>query len=83
MSHDRRPLRYGRASYSTSNSNYTYQENWFPEYDTARELLAPTGPYTVLPNGVYERPFANGIVVANPTGNSIPDSTSLKRPLTM
>jgi hypothetical protein len=62
----------GRASYSTSNSNYTYQENWFPEYDTATALGAPTGPYLQLANGAYERVFANGIVLANPTGTSIP-----------
>jgi hypothetical protein len=62
----------GQASYSTSNSNYTYQENWFPEYDTATALGAPAGPYSLLPNGAYERIFANGIVLANPTGASIP-----------
>ncbi len=62
----------GRASYATSNTNYTSEENWFPEYDTAEQLGAPAGPYTVLSNGVYERSFANGIVLVNPTGNSIP-----------
>jgi hypothetical protein len=62
----------GRASYSTSNTDYTSDENWFPEYDTAQQLGAPAGPYTVLSNGVYERVFAKGIVLVNPTGNSIP-----------
>jgi hypothetical protein len=62
----------GHASYATSNTDYTWQENWFPEYDTAQQLGAPAGPYTVLANGVYERAFAHGIVLVNPTGSSIP-----------
>jgi hypothetical protein len=62
----------GRASYATSNTDYTSQENWFPEYDTAQQLGAAAGPYTVLANGVYERAFAGGIVLVNPTGSSIP-----------
>ncbi len=57
----------GHASYATSNTDYTSQENWFPEYDTAQQLGAPAGPYTVLANGVYERAFAHGIVLVNPT----------------
>jgi hypothetical protein len=60
----------GRASYSATNGATT-DEYWFPEYDTAKALGAPAGSYTVLANGVYERAFANGIVLANPTGNSI------------
>lgn len=62
----------GRASYSTSNTNYGAQENWFPEYATAQSLGAPAGPYEVLSNGVYERAFSNGIVLVNPTANSVP-----------
>jgi hypothetical protein len=62
----------GQSSYSTSNGNYTSYEAWYPEYTTAQQLGAPGGAYTQLPNGVYERVFANGIVLVNPTGNSIP-----------
>ena len=63
----------GRASYATSNANYSSDENWFPEYDTARDLGAPAGPYAVLANGVYERAFAKGIVLVNPSGRRIPE----------
>jgi hypothetical protein len=59
------------ASYSTSNGA-TSDEYWFPEYDTAQQLGAPAGPYTVLANGVYERAFDKGIVLVNPTANMIP-----------
>jgi hypothetical protein len=62
----------GKASYATSNVNYTSDENWFPEYDTAQQLGAPAGAYTVLSNGVYERVFDKGIVLVNPSANTIP-----------
>jgi hypothetical protein len=62
----------GHASYSASNAATT-DEYWFREYDTARELGAPAGPYAVLSNGVYERAFAKGIVLVNPTGRRIPE----------
>jgi hypothetical protein len=62
----------GRASYSTTNGA-TSDEYWFPEYDTARQLGAPAGPYAMLANGVYERAFANGIVLVNPSTRSIPN----------
>jgi Hypothetical glycosyl hydrolase family 15 len=61
----------GRASYSTTNGA-TDDEYWFPEYNAARDLGAPAGPYRVLANGVYERAFARGIVLVNPTGRHIP-----------
>ncbi len=61
----------GYASYSVSNANNA-DETWWPEYGTAQQLGAPTGPYTILANGVYERAFANGIVLVNPTGSSVP-----------
>jgi hypothetical protein len=63
----------GRASYATSNTNYSSDENWFPEYDVAEDLGAPAGPYAVLANGVYERAFARGIVLVNPTGHRVPE----------
>jgi hypothetical protein len=62
----------GKASYSTSNANYTSDETWYPEYATAQALGAAAGPYKVLTNGVYERVFSSGIVLVNSTGNTIP-----------
>ncbi|MDQ6818206.1 MAG: putative glycoside hydrolase family 15 protein, partial [Actinomycetota bacterium] len=62
----------GYASYSTSNTNYTSNENWFPEYSLAQQLGAPAGPYVVLRNGVYERAFSNGIVLVNPSAVWVP-----------
>jgi hypothetical protein len=62
----------GYASYSTSNTNYTSNENWFPEYSLAQLLGAPAAQYSVLRNGVYERAFSHGIVLVNPTAGSIP-----------
>lgn len=61
----------GRASYSTTNGG-TDDEYWFPEYDAARDLGAPAGPSRVLADGVYERAFARGIVLVNPTARHIP-----------
>ncbi len=45
-------------------ADYTNQ-TWFPEYDY--NLGTPTGTYTELPSGVYERAFTNGLAVVNPT----------------
>jgi hypothetical protein len=61
----------GRASYSTTNGATT-DEYWFPDYDGAAALGPPAGRYRVLSNGVYERAFANGIVLVNPSTRSIP-----------
>jgi hypothetical protein len=61
----------GRASYSTTNGATT-DEYWFPDYDSAAALGAPAGRFRVLSNGVYERPFAHGIVLVNPSTRSIP-----------
>ncbi len=61
----------GLASYSTANGNYTNYETWYPEYTTAQQLGAPLGTYFQLANGVYERAFAKGIVLVNPTGQSV------------
>jgi hypothetical protein len=57
----------GEGSYSTSNVNCTSAESWYPEYDLSAQLGAPTGAYFRLSNGVYERVFAHGIVLVNPT----------------
>jgi hypothetical protein len=61
----------GTASYATSNDNYNSQENWFPEYSTAQSLGGPTGAYTQLAGGVLKRQFQNGIVLVNPTANTV------------
>jgi hypothetical protein len=61
----------GHSSYATSNTNYTNQENWYPEYTTAQQLGAPVGAYTKLSNGAYERTFQNGVVLVNPTSNAV------------
>jgi len=61
----------GRASYSTSDANYTSGETWYPEYTTAQQLGAPAAAYQQLPNGVYERVFTNGIVLVNASTNSL------------
>jgi hypothetical protein len=61
----------GRSTYSTSNGCYSSCETWYPEYTTAQQLGAPVGTYTRLSNGVYWRWYQHGIVVANPTANTI------------
>jgi hypothetical protein len=57
----------GHTSYSVSNADYAASESWYPEYNTAQSLGAAAGPYRQLANGLYERVFANGIVLVNPT----------------
>ncbi len=62
----------GYASYSTSwNSCFTTCESWWPEYDTAKQLGSPTGAYSHRANGAYERDFANGVVLVNPSQSTI------------
>ena len=56
------------SSYDTANSRYQ-SEKWYPEYDAAEQLSEPLGGYTVLPDGVYRRDFANGVVLVNPSTN--------------
>ena len=64
----------GMASYSsTVPTPNAPPYDWWPEYTTAQNLGAPSGAYTTVTSGgatVYERRFANGIVVVNPTGSS-------------
>jgi hypothetical protein len=62
----------GNSTYSTSNNCYSSCEVWYPEYTTANQLGAPVGSYFQLPNGVYERYYQHGVVVVNPTMNSVP-----------
>jgi hypothetical protein len=63
----------GESNYSTANGgSYTSYEMWYPEYGTAQQLGAPTGAYSKLADGVYERVFQNGIVLVNPSTTSIP-----------
>ena len=66
----------GRSNYSTANGNYTSYEAWYPEYTTAQQLGAPTGAYTKLTNGIYERVFAERHRARQRVGNSIPRSRS-------
>ncbi len=61
----------GESSYSTSNNCYTNCEVWYPEYLQTLALGAPVGSFTTLPNGVYWRWFQHGMVMVNPTSNSI------------
>jgi hypothetical protein len=63
--------------YSSYNSTVTRLDRgsfqWWPEYTIAQNLGAPTSGSTTVRSGsatVYERRFANGIVVVNPTGAS-------------
>jgi hypothetical protein len=61
----------GQTSYDstvTSLGDATF--TWWPEYLAAQNLGAPQGAYTTVTSGgatVYERKFANGMVVVNPT----------------
>jgi len=65
----------GYTSYSSQNGNGQYPTYTFwPEYTAAENLGAPQGAYTTVSGSsglVYERKFANGMVIVNPqTGSS-------------
>ncbi len=60
----------GWSSYSTTNRDSAAPDLWRGVYVTAERLGAPAGSYSRLPNGVYVRRFAHGIVLVNPTGGS-------------
>jgi hypothetical protein len=60
----------GHASYSAAGPSGA-REPWFSEYDAARQLGAPVGAYKQLSNGVFERWFAHGLVLVNPTANAV------------
>jgi len=61
----------GHTSYDSTVTNLGAATfDWWPEYTQAQNLGAPQGAYTTVTSGgatVYERKFANGIVVVNPT----------------
>jgi hypothetical protein len=57
----------GMSSYGVSGNPSHTTEQWFPEFDTARRLGAPSDSFRKLANGVHRRDFANGAVLANPT----------------
>jgi Hypothetical glycosyl hydrolase family 15 len=61
----------GHVSYSVSNAGTVSYEVWYPEYTEAQQLGAAAGGYQRLSNGVYERRFANGIVLANPSAQGV------------
>jgi hypothetical protein len=58
------------SSYSTSNANYDGDERWYAAYNAAVRLGRAEGAYTRHGN-VYERRFAHGIVLVNPTTSSV------------
>ncbi len=61
----------GESSYSTSNGCYTNCETWYAPYTTAQQLGAPVGPYTHPESRAFLRWYQHGLVVVNPTTNSI------------
>ncbi|HEY2600288.1 MAG TPA: putative glycoside hydrolase [Thermoleophilaceae bacterium] len=70
----RRGARYGLATMLlaaggenlfSASTDYSH-EVWWPDYAIAGALGSPLGRYRVLPNGVYRRDFANGVVLVNP-----------------
>jgi hypothetical protein len=71
----------GYGSWSTSGcaSTYNCASNWQPDYNTALQLGPATGAMQIRTDigshTFYERDFANGVVVANPSGNSIASFT--------
>ena len=70
----------GRASYSTSNVDYSGHDSWYPEYDTAEKLGPPIAGVATsatfsdcrsTPGVYYERRFRYGLVVVNPCSTTI------------
>jgi hypothetical protein len=61
----------GHSTYSTANGGYYHYEAWYPEYTTAERLGRPLGPYRRVRGGVYERLFAAGIVLVNPSTHPV------------
>ncbi len=61
----------GNTSYSTANGNYAGYEQWYPEYDQAALLGAALGGAVKDPNGIYERRFVHGVVLVNPSMNTV------------
>ena len=61
----------GMTSFSSeATTPTTAPYDFWPEYTAAQNLGAPSGAYTTVTSAgatVYERKFANGIVVVNPT----------------
>jgi hypothetical protein len=72
----------GHSSYATSNGNVLSYEVWYPEYTDAQRLGGPLGTYSRRQNGVYQRSFANGLVLVNPTGHTVPRFTLSGGPYT-
>lgn len=64
--------------YEGSQQDYGRQRSWRPDADYDVPLGRPTGPYQVYfrssdyHGGLYYRPFENGFVLVNPTGNIPP-----------
>jgi Hypothetical glycosyl hydrolase family 15 len=58
----------GHTVFKASNG-HTGEETWLGDYET--ELGAPTANAAAIGNGAWQRPFANGLVVVNPTTSSV------------
>jgi hypothetical protein len=48
-----------------ASTDYSH-EVWWPEYTATKRLGSALGRFSVLPNGVYQRRFTNGVVLVNP-----------------
>ncbi len=70
-------MRFGLAVALMVGSNYSYDLNtrwrgqhwWYPEYDV--DLGKPSASYSKRRDGVWQRRFARGLVLANPTGSTV------------
>ncbi|HEX3046059.1 MAG TPA: putative glycoside hydrolase, partial [Bacillota bacterium] len=82
---DYQRMRFGLTTALLGNGFFSYELNtnghgslglfWFDEYDNAGKgkgyLGKPVNDAFVVSNGVYRRDFNNGIVLCNPTDNSV------------
>jgi hypothetical protein len=74
---DRGAARYGYATALLAGSGRTHfalhadytHETWFPEYEY--EIGAPAGAATRDESGVHRRAFTNGLVLVNPTAETV------------
>jgi hypothetical protein len=66
----------GHTTYDTANGIYRGSYGpWWPSYNTAQSLGAPTGGAHILNSGLWYRPFAGGWIVVNITSSAISDPT--------
>jgi hypothetical protein len=70
-------MRFGLAAALMVGANFSFDLNtrwrgqhwWYPEYDV--DLGKPVAPYSKRLDGTWQRPFARGLVLANPTSATI------------